>query len=106
MPRPPQITDNTNYTGGPVSGGILKLTWAASGIFYGYAAIADVAYEFPNSDSLSLLTSSAVAQEIATSAQELQNHLARIYQMPYVGTDGGIIDTLRQITAKLATANL
>jgi hypothetical protein len=106
MSLPPQIIDNTNYTGVPVSGGILKLTWAASGIYYGYATIADVAYEFPNSDSLSLLTSSAVAQEIAAAAQELQNHLARIYQMPYAGTDGGILHTLRQVNAKLTTANL
>ena len=108
MPLPPTITDAT-----------VTLTFGAAGVYYGYCTIKDVEYEFSNIDSFADLWpqpgigagvmtngNSIVAQEITNAAVELQNALARIYQMPYTGTDGGVQHTLRQINAKLAVANL
>lgn len=102
MPLPPQITDTTNYS----NGGEIQLTWAPAGTYYGYCTVADVQYEFPNATLFSKLTMSAIAQEISYAAEEIQEQLALIYQMPYTGTDGGILLRLRQLNAKLATANL
>lgn len=95
MPLPPTIIDNT-----------VTLTFGAAHTYYGYCTFADVNYEFPDEASFTLLTPSAVAQEITYAAQELQDQLILVYQMPYVGTDGGIQLTLRNLNAKLATANL
>lgn len=96
MALPPIITDGT-----------VTLTWGTSGRYYGYCTLADVLYEFPNSATQAKnLTPQALGMEISASAQEMQNQLALVYQMPYVGTDGGILQTLRQINVKLATANL
>lgn len=84
----------------------VSLTWGGAGVYYGYCTIADVGYEFPDKVNFASLTNSIIAQEITNSAQEMQNALARMYQMPYAGTDGGILLTLRQVNAKLATANI
>lgn len=95
MALPPAITDNS-----------VTLTFGAAHTYYGYCTIADVGYEFPDESSFTTLTNSAIAQEITYAAGEMQDQLARVYQMPYVGTDGGVLLTLRNINAKLATANL
>jgi hypothetical protein len=92
---PPTITDNS-----------VTLTFGAQGQYYGYCTIADVKYEFPNAQSFSSLNNNVVAQAVTYTAQEFQNVIARIYQMPYSGTDGGVLLTLRMINAKLATAYL
>jgi hypothetical protein len=95
MPLPPTINDPS-----------VTLTFGAAGVYYGYCTVADVAYEFPNKASFSTLTNSAIAQEITFAAQEAQVQLDHVYQMPYTGTDAGILLRLRMINAKLATANL
>ncbi|HLZ20723.1 MAG TPA: hypothetical protein VKQ30_01185 [Ktedonobacterales bacterium] len=105
---PPTITDAT-----------VTLTFGAAGQYYGYCTIRDVDYEFANianykdlwpqpgaGSSVMANGNSIVAQEITNAGVEMQQMLARIYQMPYTGADGGILHTLRQINAKLATANL
>ena len=92
---PPTITD-----------GSVTLTFGSAGIYYGYCTVADVAFEFPNKGSFSTLTNSTIAQEITYAAQELQQQLDTVYVMPYVGTNGGILLTLRDMNAKMATANL
>jgi hypothetical protein len=95
MPLPPTITDAS-----------VTLTFGAAGQYYGYCTIADVSYEFPDKSSYTTLTNSVIAQAITQAAQEIQDQLARIYQMPYTGTDAGIQNTLRDINAKLATSKL
>lgn len=95
MALPPSITDNT-----------VTLTFGAAHTYYGYCTIADVGYEFPDQALFTSLTNSAIAQEITYAAGEIQDQLARVYQMPYVGTDGGVLLTLRNVNAKLAAANL
>ncbi len=92
---PPQIVD-----------GAVTLTWGTSGRYYGYCTIADVDFEFADSDAFTTLTASVVGQEITNAAVELQAMLEHVYVMPYAGTDGGILATLRDINAKLATSNL
>lgn len=89
-----------------ISDGSVTLTFGAAGVYYGYCTIADVGFEFPNRTSFTTLSNSVIAQEITYAAQEFQNLIARLYQMPYVGADGGILLTFRNINAKLATANL
>lgn len=95
MALPPTITDAS-----------VTLTWGAAGQYYGYCTVADVAYEFPTSANLTQLTHSTIAQEISAAGQEMQDQLNLAYVMPYTGVDAGILQTLRQINAKLATANL
>jgi hypothetical protein len=95
MALPPTITDAS-----------VTLTFGAAGVYYGYCTIADVDYEFPNKASFATLTNSVVAQAITYAGQELQQLIEHFYQMPYVGSDGGILLTLRQMNAWLATANL
>lgn len=95
MPLPPQINDAT-----------VTLTWGSAGVYYGYCTVADVEYEFPNKALFAGLSSSVVGQEITNAAQELQEQLALVYQMPYAGSDGGILLRLRTLNAKLATANI
>ena len=92
---PPTITDAT-----------VTLTWGAAGQYYGYCTVADVEYEFANIEAFTTLTASVVGQEISNAAQEMQELLDHAYQMPYVGTDTGILLTLRDVNAKLATANI
>ena len=92
---PPTITDPT-----------VTLTWAAAGQYYGYCTIADVEYEFANIEAFTTLTASVIAQEISNAAQEMQDLLDHVYQMPYIGTSANILLTLRDVNAKLATANL
>jgi hypothetical protein len=95
MALPPTILD-----------GSVTLTWGAAGQYYGYCSVADVTYEFPQAATQTMLTPSTVAQEISAAGQEMQDQLNLAYVMPYVGADSGILQTLRQINAKLATANL
>lgn len=96
MPLPPAITDAT-----------VTLTWGASGRYYGYCTLADVAYEFVNNQAQTkALTPQSYGMEISAAAQEIQDQLILVYQMPYMGADAGIQQTLRQINAKLAAANL
>lgn len=95
MALPPTITDGT-----------VTLTFGAAEVYYGYCTILDVTFEFPNSEAFTTLDHSTVAQEITYAAQEIQDQLAHAYQMPYAGTDSGILLTLRDINAKLATANI
>ena len=92
---PPTITDPT-----------VTLTWGAAGQYYGYCTIADVQYEFANIEAFTTLTASVIAQEISNAAQEMQDLLDHVYQMPYTGTSANILLTLRDVNAKLATANL
>ncbi len=92
---PPTITDAT-----------VILTFGAGGVYYGYCEIVDVLFEFPNKAAYVTLTNSVVAQEITYAAQELQQRIDTVYVMPYLGSDAGITLTLREINAKLATANL
>ena len=92
---PPTITDPT-----------VTLTWGAAGQYYGYCTIADVQYEFANIEAFTTLTASVIAQEISNAAQEMQDLLDHVYQMPYIGTSANILLTLRDVNAKLATANL
>ncbi len=84
----------------------VALTFGGAGVYYGYCTIADVLFEFPNSAAFTTLSHSAVAQEITYAANEMQQRLDTVYVMPYTGTDAGILQTLREINAKLATANL
>lgn len=95
MNLPPTITDAS-----------VTLTWGTAGVYYGYCTIADVTFEFANASAYSKLTNSTVAQEITYAAQELQEVLATTYQMPYAGSDAGILLTLRNVNAKLAAANI
>jgi hypothetical protein len=95
MNLPPTISDAS-----------VTLTFGTAGVYYGYATIADVKFEFANASSFSKLDNSTVAQEITYAAQELQEVLATTYQMPYVGSDAGILLTLRNVNAKLAAANI
>lgn len=84
----------------------VTLSFGAAGVYYGYCTITDVQFEFPDRSSFTTLTNSIVGQEITYAAQEVQEQLALVYQMPYAGTDGGILLRLRDLNAKLATANL
>ncbi len=92
---PPTITDAT-----------VTLTWGTAGQYYGYCTVADVGFEFPNKGSFATLTNSVIGQIITYTAQELQQSIGLIYAMPYAGTDGGVLLTLRNMNAKLATAEL
>lgn len=93
---PPAIADNS-----------VVLTWRSPATgYYGYCTLADVEFEFVDIDSYTSLTASAVGQEITNAAVEIQELLEHLYVMPYTGTDGGILATLRDINAKLAAANL
>jgi hypothetical protein len=82
------------------------LTFGSAGQYYGYCAIADVLFEFPSKDAFRSLDNSVVAQEITYAANELQQLLDRTYEMPYVGTNGAILLSLRQINSWLAVANI
>lgn len=84
----------------------VTLTWGAAGQYYGYCTLADVGYEFPNSANYITLTPSAIGQEISNASQQMHEVLGHVYQMPYAGSDAGILFTLRDINAKLATALL
>src|SRR5574337_1317307 len=95
MALPPSISDNS-----------VTLTFGAAHVYYGYATIADVSYEFPNTEAFSTLSNSVIAQEISYAAQEMQDQLNYVYLMPYTGSDSGILLTLRDVNAKLATANI
>lgn len=95
MALPPTIADAS-----------VTLTWGAAGQYYGYCTVADVKYEFPTAAGMTQLTNSTIAQEISAAGQELQDQLNLVYSMPYTGADTGITQTLRQINAKLAVANL
>lgn len=92
---PPTITDAS-----------VTLTFGTAGQYYGYCTIADVTFEFPNAASFSTLTNSAVAQEVTYAALELQQMLAQWYVMPYTGTNFNVVNTLREMNAKLAAARL
>lgn len=92
---PPIITDAA-----------VTLTWGAAGQYYGYCEIGDVEYEFAEADFITTLTASVRGQEITNAAMELQETLDYVYVMPYAGTNQGILLTLRQMNAKLATANI
>lgn len=90
-----------------ITDGSVTLSFGAAGQYYGYCTIADVNYEFPDKDSYTTLTNSAIGQAITyTSSVELQPALERLYQMPYTGTDATFLLILREINAKLATADL
>ena len=93
--QPPTITDAS-----------VTLTFGTAGQYYGYSTIADVTYEFTNVSSFTTLTNSAVAQEITYAANELQKMLEHYYVMPYTGSDWSILQTLRELNAKLASARL
>ncbi len=92
---PPTITDGT-----------VTLTWGTAGQYYGYCTIADVAFEFANATNYTTMDASVKGQEITNAAMELQNMLDHVYQMPYAGSDAGVLLTLRDINAKLACANI
>ena len=92
---PPTITDPT-----------VTLTWAAPGQYYGYCTIADVEYEFANTEAYTTLDASTRGQEITYAAQEMQDLLDHVYEMPYTGTSANILLTLRDVNAKLAAANI
>lgn len=89
-----------------ISDASVTLTFGSAGVYYGYCALADVKYEFVDLANYGTMSNSVIAQEITKTAQELQNVLARMYQMPYTGSDGGILETLRQVNVDLAVANL
>lgn len=93
--QPPTITDAS-----------VTLTFGPTHQYYGYATIADVTYEFANYSSYTTLTNSVVAQEITYAANELQKQLEHFYTMPYAGSDWSILNTLRELNAKLAAARL
>lgn len=95
MALPPTIVDAT-----------VTLTFGTAGRYYGYCTLADVQFEFNNLDAFTTLTANVVGQEITYAAQEMQDQLAHVYAMPYVGVDSGILLTLRDVNAKLATANI
>lgn len=95
MPLPPTIAD-----------GSVTLTFGAAGQYYGYCTLADVSFEFPDKSSYTTLTNSTIGQEITYAAGEIQDLLATRYLMPYTGADGGVQLTLRNLNAKLATANI
>lgn len=92
---PPTITDGT-----------VTLTWGTAGQYYGYCTVADVNFEFANTEAYTTKSNSVVGQEITNAAMELQDILDYVYQMPYAGTNGGILLTLRNINAQLAAANI
>ena len=93
--QPPTITDAS-----------VTLTFGAAGVYYGYATITDVKFEFANVSAYTTLSNSAVAQEITYAANELQKQLEHFYVMPYTGTDWSILATLRELNAKLAAARI
>lgn len=110
---PPTITDATvtlSYAG--VQSGVV------SGQYFGYCTLAEVKFELRDFDNLpSLLATngtpplnmngnSLMAMEITYAALELQNMLDHHYQMPYTGTNGPILTTLREMNAKLAAARI
>lgn len=95
MALPPTINDAT-----------VTLTFGTAGVYYGYCEIADVMFEFTNADAFTTLTASVVAQEITYAAQEIQDQLDHVYEMPYTGSNEGILLTLRDVNVKLATANI
>lgn len=92
---PPVVIDNT-----------VTLTWGAAHQYYGYCTLLDVNFEFANSEAYTTLTPNVVGQEITNAAMELQELLDYVYVMPYSGSNGGILLTLRNINAQLATANI
>lgn len=95
MALPPTIIDGT-----------VTLTFGTAGQYYGYCTVADVSFEFPNKALFTTLSNSVIGQEITYAAQEVQNLISRMYTMPYVGVDGGILLTFREINAKLACSRL
>lgn len=103
---PPTITDATvtlTYAG--------VMPGVSAGQYFGYCTIADVRYYFPNLSSFASLAvgnsgNSLIAQMVTEAALELQNMIDPIYQMPYSGTNGPILLTLRQLNARLATSML
>lgn len=92
---PPTLTDAS-----------VTLTFGTAGQYYGYCTVADVKFEFPNATNFNTLTNSIVAQEITYAAQEMQGVIDAWYQMPYTGSNGAILLQLRDMNAKLATANI
>lgn len=111
---PPTITDATvtlSFAG--VQSGVV------TGQYFGYCTIADLKYQLPNIASYGTLTAanapstgvpmngnSLLAMEITYAALELQNMLDHHYQMPYAGSNGPILTTLREMNAKLAAARV
>ena len=104
---PPTITD-----------ALVILTYAgvqpgvSAGQYFGYCAVLDVRYEFPDINEMKDLSvdnaasRSIIAQEITSAASEIQEMLDPYYQMPYAGSNGPILLKLRQMNAKLAVANI
>lgn len=95
MALPPVINDAS-----------VTLTFGSAGVYYGYCTLDDLAFEFTNTEAYTTLDASAKAQCITQAAQELQDQLNHVYEMPYVGSDEGILLTLRDVNAKLAAANV
>ena len=110
---PPTITDATvtlSFAG--VQSGVV------AGQYFGYCTLTDVKYEMTNIASFqgfadnstppgqSINGNSLIAMEITYGALELQNLLDHYYQMPYTGTNGPILTTLREMNAKLAVARI
>lgn len=93
-------------------------TTYATGAYFGYCTVADVRFESPMLDATSGYSTlqssvaapngnSAIAQLIAyTALNDLHHMLNPYYQMPYSGTDQGILQTLRMLNAKLAAARV
>ena len=110
---PPTISDATvtlSYAG--VQSGVVV------GQYFGYCSIADLKYELPNIANYGTLLAangtapinmngnSLLAQEISYAALEVQNMLDHYYQMPYSGSNGPILTTLREMNAKLAASRV
>src|SRR5689334_23108696 len=102
---PPSITDAAVCIGFSADGAV------STGVYYGYCTVADVTYEFPTAAQMVNLTATPpaihpIGREITLAAFELHKLLEHLYVMPYTGTDAGILATLRDLNAKLATARL
>ena len=103
---PPTISDATvtlSYAG--------FIPGVAANQYFGYCTVAGLRYEFPNLDSYSDLFpspagNSILAEEITTTAIQLQDMLDHYYQMPYTGAASVILVTLFKLNAKLAVAKL
>lgn len=100
-PLPPTITDaSVTLTYAGIQPGV------SAGQYFGYCTIADVKYYFPNQASFTQLTNSVVGQMVTEAAMELQNLIDPVYQMPYTGTNGPILLTLREWNARLCCSML
>lgn len=110
---PPTITDATvTLAFAGVQAGVV------AGQYFGYCTLADLKAILPNLNSWGELVSttatqpsnmngnSLLAMEITYAALELQNLLDHHYQMPYTGTNGPILTTLREVNANLAAARV